>query len=86
MLRQSQILLLDEATSALDAESEALFRDALEHLKAGRTTIAIAHRLSTVHQANNIIVMEAGKASSRARTRNCSSARTGPIASSTISS
>ena len=62
MLRQSQILLLDEATSALDAESEALFRDALEHLKAGRTTIAIAHRLSTVHQANNIIVMEAGKA------------------------
>ena len=62
MLRQSQILLLDEATSALDAESEALFRDALEHLKAGRTTIAIAHRLSTVHQANNIIVMEGGKA------------------------
>ncbi len=62
MLRQSQILLLDEATSALDAESEALFRDALEHLKEGRTTIAIAHRLSTVHQANNIIVMEAGRA------------------------
>ena len=62
MLRQSQILLLDEATSALDAESEALFRDALEQLKEGRTTIAIAHRLSTVHQANNIIVMDAGKA------------------------
>ena len=61
MLRKSQILLLDEATSALDAESESLFRDALEHLKAGRTTIVIAHRLSTVHQANNIIVMEAGK-------------------------
>ena len=62
MLRNSQILLLDEATSALDAESEALFRDALENLKAGRTTIVIAHRLSTVHQANNIIVMEAGRA------------------------
>ena len=62
MLRRSQVLLLDEATSALDAESEALFRDALEHLKEGRTTIAIAHRLSTVHQANNIIVMEKGKA------------------------
>ena len=61
MLRKSQILLLDEATSALDAESESLFRDALEQLKAGRTTIVIAHRLSTVHQANNIIVMEAGK-------------------------
>ena len=61
MLRNSQILLLDEATSALDAESEALFRDALEHLKAGRTTIVIAHRLSTVHQADNIIVMDAGR-------------------------
>ena len=61
MLRKSQILLLDEATSALDAESESLFRDALEQLKAGRTTIVIAHRLSTVHQADNIIVMEAGK-------------------------
>ncbi len=62
MLRQSQILLLDEATSALDAESESLFRDALEKLKVGRTTIVIAHRLSTVHQADNIIVMEAGHA------------------------
>lgn len=61
MLRKSQILLLDEATSALDAESEALFRDALDHLKAGRTTIVVAHRLSTVHQADNIVVMEAGK-------------------------
>ena len=62
MLRNAQILLLDEATSALDAESEALFRDALEHLKVGRTTIVIAHRLSTVHQADNIVVMAAGKA------------------------
>ncbi len=61
MLRKSQILLLDEATSALDAESEALFRDALEHLKVGRTTIVIAHRLSTVHQADNIIVIEGGR-------------------------
>ena len=60
MLRKSQILLLDEATSALDAESESLFRDALDHLKVGRTTIVIAHRLSTVHQADNIIVMEGG--------------------------
>jgi len=61
MLRDSQILLLDEATSALDAESEALFRDALENLQEGRTTIAIAHRLSTVHRADKIIVMEAGR-------------------------
>jgi subfamily B ATP-binding cassette protein MsbA len=61
MLRNSQILLLDEATSALDAESEALFRDALENLQQGRTTIAIAHRLSTVHRANKIIVLDAGR-------------------------
>ena len=62
MLRKSQVLLLDEATSALDAESEALFRDSLNQLKEGRTTIVIAHRLSTVHQADNIIVMDAGRA------------------------
>ena len=61
MLRNSQILLLDEATSALDAESESLFRDALENLQEGRTTIAIAHRLSTVHRAHKIIVMDAGR-------------------------
>ena len=61
MLRNAEILLLDEATSALDAESEALFRDALQQLTAGRTTIVIAHRLSTVHQADTIVVMEAGK-------------------------
>jgi ATP-binding cassette subfamily B protein len=61
MLRNAQILLLDEATSALDAESESLFRDALEHLKEGRTTIVIAHRLSTVAQADNIIVMADGQ-------------------------
>jgi subfamily B ATP-binding cassette protein MsbA len=62
MLRNAQILLLDEATSALDAESEALFRDALHNLQEGRTTIAIAHRLSTVHRADKIIVIDAGKA------------------------
>ena len=61
ILRNSQILLLDEATSALDAELEALFRDALENLQEGRTTIAIAHRLSTVHRADKIIVLDAGK-------------------------
>ncbi len=61
MLRNAEILLLDEATSALDAESEALFRDALQQLTAGRTTIVIAHRLSTVHQADTIVVLENGK-------------------------
>ncbi len=65
MLRNSDILLLDEATSALDAESEALFRDALDNLQAGRTTIAIAHRLSTVHRADQIIVMDEGRAVER---------------------
>jgi subfamily B ATP-binding cassette protein MsbA len=62
ILRDAPILLLDEATSALDAESEALFRDALDNLQEGRTTIAIAHRLSTVHRAHKIIVMDAGEA------------------------
>lgn len=61
MLRNAEILLLDEATSALDAESEALFRDALQQLTEGRTTIVIAHRLSTVHQADTIAVLEGGK-------------------------
>ena len=61
ILRDADVLLLDEATSALDAESEALFRDSLERLSEGRTTIAIAHRLSTVHQADNIVVMEKGR-------------------------
>ncbi len=61
MLRNAEILLLDEATSALDAESEALFRDALQQLTDGRTTIVIAHRLSTVHQADTIVVLEGGK-------------------------
>ena len=45
----------------IDAESEALFRDALQQLTAGRTTIVIAHRLSTVHQADTIVVLENGK-------------------------
>lgn len=61
MLRNAEILLLDEATSALDAESEALFREALQQLTVGRTTIVIAHRLSTVHQADTIVVLENGK-------------------------
>ncbi|MCO6186618.1 ABC transporter ATP-binding protein [Rhizobium sp. L1K21] len=60
MLRNSEILVLDEATSALDSESEAAIRDALAVLSKGRTTIMIAHRLSTVSTADNIVVMEAG--------------------------
>jgi subfamily B ATP-binding cassette protein MsbA len=61
MLRNAPILLLDEATSALDAESEKQVRDALALLTRGRTTIVIAHRLSTVLDANRIYVIEHGQ-------------------------
>jgi subfamily B ATP-binding cassette protein MsbA len=59
-LRDAPILLLDEATSALDAESEARVQDALARLSKGRTTLVIAHRLSTVREADRIIVMDKG--------------------------
>lgn len=62
LLRNPRVLLLDEATSALDAESEALVQQALARLRAGRTTLVIAHRLSTVRDADLIVVMEAGRA------------------------
>ena len=60
MLRDAEILILDEATSALDSDSEAQIRDALARLTKGRTTITIAHRLSTVTTAHNVVVMENG--------------------------
>ena len=61
LLRDAPVLLLDEATSALDAKSEALVADALNRLRAGRTTLVIAHRLSTVREADKIIVMDKGR-------------------------
>jgi ATP-binding cassette subfamily B protein len=61
ILRDAPILLLDEATSALDAESEAAVQRAVDHLSKGRTTIAIAHRLATVKQADRIIVFDEGR-------------------------
>ena len=61
ILKDAPILLLDEATSALDAESERLVQDALARLMKGRTTIVIAHRLATVRDADQIVVMEHGR-------------------------
>src|SRR6184192_2039038 len=61
VLKNAPILLLDEATSSLDSESEKQIQKALEKLTAGRTVIAIAHRLSTVLSADQIIVMDGGR-------------------------
>lgn len=61
ILRDPPILILDEATSALDAEAERLVQEALERLMRNRTTFVIAHRLSTVIQADKIVVLEAGR-------------------------
>jgi ABC-type multidrug transport system fused ATPase/permease subunit len=60
-LRDPRILILDEATSALDYESESLVQEALENLALDRTTLTIAHRLSTVRQADRIVVLKAGQ-------------------------
>jgi subfamily B ATP-binding cassette protein MsbA len=62
ILRNPRILLLDEATSALDTESEAAVQSALQKLRQGRTTIVVAHRLSTVRDADLIVVMSDGEA------------------------
>ena len=61
MLRDAPILLLDEATAALDTASERQVQTALERLKRGRTTLAIAHRLSTVRDADAIVVIDGGR-------------------------
>ena len=61
LLKNPKVLVLDEATSALDNQSEMLIQDALEKLMAGRITFIIAHRLSTVHNADKIIVLDKGK-------------------------
>jgi subfamily B ATP-binding cassette protein MsbA len=62
LLRDPRILLLDEATSALDAESEAAVQLALGRMRIGRTTIIVAHRLSTVRDADLVVAMADGQA------------------------
>lgn len=61
ILAGAPILVLDEATSALDSESEALVQDALENLMQGRTSIVVAHRLSTVAALDRIVVLADGE-------------------------
>jgi subfamily B ATP-binding cassette protein MsbA len=61
ILKDPAVLILDEATSNLDAESERLIEDALEKLLVGRTTLIIAHRLSTVRRADRLVVVDHGR-------------------------
>jgi subfamily B ATP-binding cassette protein MsbA len=61
LLLDAPILILDEATSALDTESERLIQDALDQLQQNRTSIVVAHRLSTIENADTILVIEAGE-------------------------
>jgi len=61
IIKSPAILLLDEATSALDAESECVVQEALDRVMKGRTTIVVAHRLSTIRNADNISVLLDGR-------------------------
>ena len=76
--RRPAVLLLDEASSALDAESERAVKQNLDELMHGRTAVVIAHRLSTVRDADQIVVIDRGTSSSEARTRRADGAG-GPL-------
>src|SRR5207245_9544774 len=65
LIRDAPILILDEPTTGLDAATEALILDGLRRLMAGRTTVVIAHNLSTVEGANLILVLDAGRIGER---------------------
>jgi subfamily B ATP-binding cassette protein MsbA len=67
VLKNPPILILDEATSSLDTESERLVQDALNHLMVDRTSVVIAHRLSTVRHADEIIVLHKGRIAERGK-------------------
>ena len=71
LLRDPPILILDEATSALDTESERLVQQAIERLMQQRTVLVIAHRLATVRDADEIVVLDGGGWCSGAATRSC---------------
>lgn len=61
LYKDAPVLILDEATSALDNESERLVQEALQRLMQGRTTLIVAHRLSTIEHADRVVVMERGR-------------------------
>jgi len=74
ILADPRILILDEATSSVDTRTEQLIQQALRRLLRGRTSFVIAHRLSTVHDADLVLVLDQGRSSSAAHTKNCSRA------------
>jgi ABC-type multidrug transport system fused ATPase/permease subunit len=61
LVRNPEILVLDEATASLDTQSEKTVQDALERLREGRTTLVVAHRLSTIRHADRIVVLDQGR-------------------------
>ena len=75
LLRDPPILILDEATSALDTESERLVQQAIERLMQERTVLVIAHRLATVRDADEIVVLDAGTCGAARQPRGAASRR-----------